>query len=280
MSLAESILLGVLQGLTEFLPVSSSGHLVALKELMGIHSPAALVEVALHCGTLLAILVVFGKDVTSLAVDGLRGIGLLTTGKSLRNIVEKAPLFPTAVAVAVGTVPVAAAALLFGEQITSLFQNLRLSGACIFVTGLIVLASRYAPPGRAETVSPARGAAIGLSQACALLPGISRSGSTIVAGVFLGLKREEAARFSFLLAVPALVGAAVWEVLSISSGEVPDAHQGIEAGVLFGGVLASALVGTVCLVLLMRIIKHGKLHWFAAYCLPVGAALFLISFFR
>jgi len=277
MSTIQAVLLGLVQGLTEFLPVSSSAHLAAAQALLGVQAPAAGVAIALHCGTLLAILIVFWRDLWAVALDGLRGgLGILR-GESMRTIVQTAPLWPTAVAIVLGSVPAGLAGLLLGEKVELLFSNVVASGALLFVTGLLLLSSRCAPAPRTDRVDARRGLVIGMAQAAALLPGISRSGATIVTGCLLGVERRAAGRFSFLLAVPAMVGAALWELRRASAAPQAAAGQDelIRAGALAAGVLVSTLVGTVCLLFLLRVVERGRLHWFAAYCLPAGAAMVL-----
>ncbi|MDP6439907.1 MAG: undecaprenyl-diphosphate phosphatase [Candidatus Brocadiia bacterium] len=275
------MLLGLLQGATEFLPVSSSGHLVILKNLLGVESNGLLLEVCLHLGTLVAILLVFRSDLWKLIVDGVKGAWLLARGRRA-ELAEAAPGFSTALAIVVGSVPVAAAGLLIHRlELEEGLKSPRLAGAMLVVTGLVLAAGRLAPRGGLrEGPGAARGFLIGIAQAVAILPGISRSGSTIVAGCFLGLRREAAARFSFLLAVPAMVGAGVWKLApALASGG--DAWAPTGGGLSFAivcGTIVAALSGWACLSLLLRIIRRGQLHWFAAYCVPAGLACFILSF--
>jgi undecaprenyl-diphosphatase len=274
MSTWQAILLGLVQGLTEFLPVSSSAHLVAAQALLGANTPGVMLEVSLHFGTLLAILIVFQRALVKVARDGLVGTWLYARGARAEAVAEGAPQFPVALAVLVGSVPVAAAGVLLEEQVKRAFASPGTAGAFLCVTGLLLLATRKAPAPRTDRVGPVRGLAIGLAQAAALLPGISRSGATIAAGYFLGLERGAAARFSFMLAVPALIGAPLWEAYRAASAARAVAAPGtdplVHAGALAAGTLVAALVGTACLLVLMRVVERGRLHWFAAYCLPVG----------
>ncbi len=281
------ILLGLLQGATEFLPVSSSGHLVAAQKFLSVKAPELFLGVCLHFGTLVAILIVFRREVLGLIADGLKGAYLLLRRSPREEIARRAPLFNMALAIALGTLPAALVGVCCRDAIRGLFEgnlHLRVSGGLIMVTGIVLFAGRYAPAGHARAVGPFRGLLVGMAQAAALLPGLSRSGLTIVAGYFLGLERGLAARFSFLLAVPALVGAMVlevaWLLLGKSSGiagEETALVGGEIVGLLCGTALA-AVVGTVCLILLLRVIQRGKLHWFAAYCVPAGALLVALSF--
>jgi len=194
-----------------------------------------------------------------------------------REVRSNAPGCETALAIAVGTVPAGLAGVFLHDWVEEAFQaDLRVPGALLFVTGLALLATRWAPQGTRSRVGPASGLLVGTAQALALLPGISRSGATIAAGYFAGLERGTAGRFSFLLAVPALLGAMVLEAARFASG----GGETLAARDLLGlacGALVAALVGALCLALLLRVIRRGRLHWFAAYCLPVGAALVLIG---
>lgn len=276
MTTMDAILLGLVQGLTEFLPVSSSAHLVAAERLLGVQSAGVTLEVALHAGTLAAILLVLWRDVAEVVRDGLRGALLWVKGAGREARRSQAPLFGTAVAIVVGSVPVGLAGTLAGEAVGRAFGSLTIAGVCLFGTGLILLAVRLAAPEGVRQVGPGRGLAVGLAQVLALLPGISRSGVTIVAGRLVGLDRRTAGRFSFLLAAPALAGAAVWELVKTRPQAATDAADPLmRTGALAAGVLVSALVGTCALMVLLRVIERGRLHWFAAYCLPAGALMAL-----
>ena len=274
---AKYMLLGLLQGATEFLPVSSSGHLVAAQALLGLDAPGLLVEVSLHFGTLLAILVVFRRDLLRLASDAVKGVVLLARGRA-GEVAEQAPRFPVAVAIAIGSVPAAVVVLCLHDSLTDVFQNVQASSALLVLTGLLLIASGYAPQGTKTTPGPREGFAVGVAQAAALLPGISRSGATIVAGYFLGIQREEAARFSFLLAVPALAAAMALEVFKLLRADAPQSvlAQG-GAIALACGTATAALVGWLALVLLFKVVRKGKLHWFGAYCVPAGILFFVLS---
>jgi len=278
--LVRYLLLGLLQGATEFLPVSSSGHLVAARALLSLQVRELFFEVCMHAGTLVAILVVFRREIRDLVVDAVKGVALVLTRRPWREVLERAPLFGMAVAIVIGTIPAALFGLLCRDAISRFFEgDLRVTGALMMVTGLVLLASRHAPKGTAAAVGPLRGLMVGVAQAVALLPGISRSGFTIVAGCFLGLDRKVAARFSFLLAVPALVGAMALEggraltSPGLAAGGAGAELAAQEVAGLLCGMVAAALAGTACLVLLLRVIQGGRLHWFAAYCLPLGALL-------
>lgn len=266
------ILLGLLQGFTEFLPISSSGHLVAAQSFLSLQEPGILLEVSLHFGTLLAILIVFRRDLWEIARDTVRGIAMLCAGRSLADIADSAELFSTGMAIVLGTIPAGLAGVLLHDAISNLFGGgLVITGVFLTTTGVILLISQFAPKGNIDLVGPVRGLLIGVAQAFALLPGISRSGSTIVSGYYLGIDRSTAARFSFFLAVPALAGAMCLEGIRLlaNRGDLPP----IRPACLIAGTGTATLMGWLCLILLLRIVKRGKLHWFAAYCLPAGLGL-------
>ena len=237
-------------------------------------SPGIYLEVALHLGTLAAIVIVFWRQLLALAGDAARGAGVVLKTRNWRLASENAPLFPASVAIVAGTFPIVVAVLAFESMAERLFENLAACGILLCVTGLILAASRFSPAPSGDRVGPGRGFVVGISQAAAVLPGISRSGATIVTGCLLGVERRTAARFSFLLAVPALAGAAVWKCgqgLSLFFG--PSAADGatVPLAALGVGALISAATGVACLLFLLEVVEKGRLHWFAAYCLPAGA---------
>ncbi len=269
MNLLDVILLGIVQGLTEFLPVSSSGHLVAAKTLLNASSEGVLLEVSLHFGTLLAILAVFRRDLAELARDGWAGTKLLLSGRG-NDVGAQAPAFYTCVALAVGTVPAALAGTTLEGYIKPLFEGrLAACGGFLVLTGLLLATTRYASGGNDSDVGTSKGLGIGLAQALALLPGISRSGVTITAGLHLGLERETAARFAFLLAVPALLGAQGWELIGGAGWELTAGNWLL----LALGTGTAALVGIGALWILMPLVRRGKLHLFALYCIPAGLVM-------
>jgi len=250
--LFESIILGIVQGLTEFLPVSSSGHLVLAQSLLpGFDGPTVAFDVLLHAGTLAAVLVYFRKDLARMAADSLhpREGGL------------RLPLL-----LAAGTVPAAIVGVFFDDAIKPLFDAPRFASIGLLITAfLLFLAWKVGTGGRRSLESMTIGAAlfIGVLQAAAIMPGISRSGATIAAGVFLGFSGPDAARFSFLLSIPAIGGAFLLE-----SG----ALRGVDSGAVYlAGALAAALTGWAAIAFLMKLLGKGRLLPFALYCLVVGS---------
>ncbi len=253
MGAIEMLLLAVVQGVTEFLPVSSSGHLVVLESLLeksGRHMPADLIEVnvALHLGTLVAVLVYYRQRIFRLMGQDRRVLPLLVFGS---------------VPAALVGVPLER----FGEH---LLNSPLLAGLMFPVTAVMLIWASRRPSGTTDYPQMAVRAVliIGLFQAFAILPGVSRSGATIAAGLAVGLRRDSAATFAFLLAIPAIGGAGLLkalDLLKVSPSTSPD--------VLALGMVASFLVGLAALALLVRLVQHGRLAYFAFWLLPLGLAV-------
>ncbi len=259
MSFVEILILAIVQGLTEFLPVSSSGHLVvanALLERLGMPPTQDLVEVsiALHLGTLASVLVYYRREIARLVGADKRVIPLLI----------------------VGTIPAAIVGIgikkgLPDATADGLLENVLIAGLMFPVTAFILIAASKARDGDATYQSLGWGKvlAIGAAQALAILPGVSRSGSTIAAGLGVGLDRESASTFAFLLAIPAILGAGLLETLDV----LETGSTGTSLGLLAIGFVVSFVVGWVALALLIQFVKRGKLALFAWYLLPLGVAV-------
>ncbi len=271
MPAAHAIVLGIIQGLTEFLPISSSAHLVAAQRIMGVNAAGILLEVALHFGTLIAIVLILWRSIWHVARDGVLGLWMHIRGHDKAAVKRRAPLVGAALAVLVGTIPAGLLGVLLRGAIEHAFEDVTTAGALLMVTGLMLLASRWAPAPATRQVQPSRGFLIGIAQAAALLPGISRSGFTIVAGYFLGVNRDVAARFSFLLAIPALMGASCVQVTR-NWMQITNPASAVTIAL---GMAASIVTGAGCLILLLGAVRRGRLHYFAAYCLPAGLAMLL-----
>jgi len=248
----QAIIVGVVQGLTEFLPVSSSGHLVIAQELMGIDDPGLTFELALHVGTLLSVLIYFRATLLRL----------------LRSVFDPSMAHDRAMIgyLALATVPVGLVGLTLRKQVEGLGDNP--SAVCIFlcVNGLILFLPRVLAKRSDGELGLRSAISMGLGQACAVLPGISRSGSTIVAGMVSGLKPSRAAEFSFLLAIPAIAGASCVEFVGH--------YREIDPARLFGPYLAGAITsfvfGLIAVYAVLAVIRRGKFEYFAYYCLLAG----------
>jgi len=249
------IILGIIQGLTEFLPVSSSGHLVLAAEFLNFHEEGVAFEVFVHLGTLLSVLIAFRADISQMINAPFQMLF------SKKNRLEAKKYLMWDIYIIIGTIPAAIIGLLFKSQIEDAFSSIFLVIIMLSITGIILLLSRYEPQ-KNEEVSPLKSILIGIAQACAILPGISRSGSTIVTGLFLGLDRETSAKFSFLLAIPAILGASVikiFDLISAGNSQIPVLY-------LIVGAVAAFISGYMAIFWMLKIVKRGKLEWFAFYC--------------
>lgn len=270
LSIVKAVLLGVVQGATEFLPVSSSGHLVIIQHLLGVELEGGgllAFDVCLHFGTLVAVLVFFRREIGGIIASPFRRVGAAGSAgaESVRRS-RRMGLF-----VLVGTIPAALVGPALNDFFEGLVSNPASAAGMLLVTGAILWGTRWAPAARRDIMAMgwSRALAIGCAQAFAIIPGISRSGSTIAGGLYLGLDRDLAARFAFLLAVPAIAGATVFKLgdLALFSREI------IVATAL--GTLASFVVGLACIKWLLGIVRRGRLSWFAPYCWFAGAATIL-----
>jgi undecaprenyl-diphosphatase len=264
MSLLQALILGVLQGLTEFLPVSSSGHLVLGQYLLNVQNPEMLsFDVFVHFGTLISVCIVFRKDIAQIVLAFLH---VLKT-KSFKAAYETNEYFRLGLAVIVGTIPAGVIGLIYHDQIAEAFQDPKLVAVDMIITGLILFLTRFARGVEPKRLGLISGFIVGLAQSVAILPGISRSGSTISAGLFLRLAPAMAARFSFLLAIPVIAGAALLETKTL-------VRQGMEMGFtpFLVGTLAAAITGYFAIKFLLRLIERGRFSWFAFYCFAVGIA--------
>ena len=245
MDFLDALILGILQGITEFLPVSSSGHLVLGQKLLGINVPGNAFEVILHIGTLMSILVVFWPDIHSLLND-------------IKDYQTRTYIFT----LLLGTMPAIIVGLSLKDQIALMFDNVHFVALALIVTGIILISSKWFLNQKSD-LTLIKGFNIGLAQALAIIPGISRSGVTICTGLMMGLSTKEAARFSFLLAIPAIAGAGI-----LTAMDIDKISLGMD--VMTVGLLSSFLVGWGSLKWLLNLLKKGKFHWFGVYCLLLG----------
>jgi len=260
----QAVVLGLLQGLTEFLPVSSSGHLVLAQELLGLSFPGLRLEIVLHAGTALAVVVLLRRDILALVRSFLPGRG----GGPDRALAWR---------LVVGTIPAAIAGLTLAGFVERKMTGPRTAAGFLLVTAAVLLAAdRIRARGlRADELSIGSALLIGLAQAVAVIPGISRSGSTVSAGLAAGLDRGEAARFSLLLAVPVIAGGAVADLLGRDFG-APAAAGALPPGPLLAGLAAAFASGLAAALILLAAVRKAKLWWFAVYCACAGAAALLL----
>jgi undecaprenyl-diphosphatase len=261
MNFFEAMILGIVQGLTEFLPISSSGHLVIFQHLLGIYSDNISFEVVVHLGTLLSVIIVYYQDIKKMIVAFFGGI----TRKNIAVRYQNDSYFRLSILVILGTIPAVLTGFLLEDFFTSIFHNVRLVGITLIITGMAIFGTHWQPPTR-HPITAGKSLLIGLAQAIAILPGISRSGFTISSALYLGIDRSEAARFSFLLAIPAIAGAALLHLTELFSGSITG--MGIPA--LLTGFASSFIIGYFAIHFLLSVLKSGYFKYFATYCLAAG----------
>jgi undecaprenyl-diphosphatase len=275
MTTLEAIVLGIIQGLTEFLPVSSSGHLVLFQQLFGLKEAELFFDVCVHLGTLLAVIVVFHREIQNIIAALWRLISLAGQKQTILQQVESDPDLKMAMLIVIGSIPTAVLGLMFHGIADQLFSSSFFTGLMLMVTGSLLWLTRRAKPDDRGTdiegFSRTKALIIGMVQGLAIIPGISRSGSTISIGLLLGIDRETAARYSFLLSIPAIVGAGA---LSIKDG-LSQTDPAIWLSLL--GAAAAALVGYGALKVLLSVVKKGHLYVFAPYCWLAGILAIVFS---
>ena len=262
------VVLSVLQGVAEFLPISSSGHLVLGRSLVGFGDCGLRLDVFLHVGTLVAVFAFYWATVWRLAK------GLVSGTRS-----ECAASWSYALKIALSAIPAGLVGLLFGSQIESVFATPRIVGCGLLVTGVVLTATRFLPKGNGE-VSFFRALLMGVAQALAILPGVSRSGMTLAAARAAKVDAEKSAEFSFLMSAPPIAGAALLEVvdsLGASEAGAASAVPEVAWGMCAAGAVIAAVVGYFSLKLLVSSLK-GRWFWlFGPYCLVAGAAAIMLS---
>ena len=267
MSVVQAIVLGIVQGLTEFVPISSSGHLVIVPAALGWDSPGLSFDVLLHAASLIALLIYFSGDLLDLVRGALAG------DRDQRHL---------AALLLIGTIPAGLAGLLLGNLFEEQFEDAKGAALQLLITAAILvvaeLALRYHQGKRAHHGQDLRrmkdldavdAGLVGVAQALAIVPGISRSGSTIAAGLARGVSREASARFGFLLAIPALFGAALVKLPDLAEGSV-----GFGSGL--GGFVASLIASYVAIAALIKYLKNRTLYPFAAYCVVASIVFYII----
>ncbi|MCK5202574.1 MAG: undecaprenyl-diphosphatase UppP [Desulfobacterales bacterium] len=275
MNSTEAIILGIIQGLTEFLPVSSSGHLVLFQQLFGLKEAELFFDVCVHLGTLVAVIIVFRQEIIKIISALLQLVSLAGQKEKFLQKVKSDPELKMAVFIVIGSIPTAILGLLFASIADRLFSSALITGLMLMVTGLLLWLTRKAGTHAVSTsighLTPGKAFIIGIVQGLAIIPGISRSGSTISTGLLLGVDRETAARYSFLLSIPAIVGAGL---LSLKEG-FSQTNPAIWISLL--GAVPAALVGYGALKSLLHMVKKGHLYVFAPYCWLVGILAILFS---
>ena len=272
MDIIQAIIIGIVQGLTEFLPVSSSAHLIFAQNALGVESSLAF-DVFLHLGSLIAVLWFFRADIIKMIQAWLLSIGDIVQHR-FREGFYSDPYKRLSWYVILATIPVGLVGVLFESQVESLFAGaLYVPAFFLFVTGTILYLSQRMNSGEVdlENLSLKESIFMGLGQACAILPGLSRSGTTIAAGLVIGLDKEFAAKFSFILSIPAILGAFVVQLKDI--GTIADFNV---LAVMFG-FFAALISGYLAIKWLIELIQKRSLDIFAYYCWIVGIIVFMGS---
>lgn len=263
MSWFEALILGLLQGLTEYLPVSSSGHLAIGSYLFGIDGADNLAfTVLVHVATVMSTLVILWSEIDWI-FRGLFKFEMNAETKYAINIV-------------ISMIPVGIVGVFFKDTVEEIFgSGLLIVGCMLLLTAALLTFSYYAKPRQKSRIGWRDALIIGIAQACAVMPGLSRSGSTIATGLLLGNKKENLAQFSFLMVIPPILGEALLDVMKAVKGET--AFGGIDALPLVVGFVAAFLSGCVACKWMINIVKRGKLVWFGVYCAVAGVATIIFS---
>lgn len=259
MDLVKAIILGAVQGLTEFLPVSSSGHLVIGAELLNFHEQGVVFEVCLHLGTLFSVFIVFRRELAAM----IRAPFQFFSGNREEEVRQ---FFYWDIFVVLATLPAVIVGLFFKNQIDSFFNSTLVAYTMLLGTGTIMVVAQYVPE-RDKPLTWWRSILVGCAQAMAIMPGLSRSGSTIFVGMLLGIPRETIARFSFIMSIPAILGAAVLQM-----GDFLQSPPGADTALnLIAGMAMSAVAGYLAIKLLLDVIRKNRLQWFGYYCLVLAS---------
>ena len=266
MSWIEALVLGIIQGLTEYLPVSSSGHLAIGAHLFGLSGEENLTfTIMVHVATVLATIVVLWKEIVWLFTDLFKW----KWNEGTRYIVN----------ILVSMIPIAIVGFFFKDKVEELFgSGLLVVGICLLVTATLLAFSHFAKPRQRENISPWHAFVIGIAQALAVLPGLSRSGSTIATGLLLGNKKEKLAQFSFLMVIPPILGEALLDTKDMMEMGIENAMAGLPVTSLIVGFLAAFIFGCIACRWMINIVKRGKLIWFAVYCAIVGIATIVLPY--
>ena len=263
MSWLEALILGIVQGLTEYLPVSSSGHLAIGSYLFGIDGADNLTfTILVHVATVLSTFVVLWSEIDWI-LKGLFKFKMNDETKYFLNIL-------------VSMIPIGIVGVFFKDKVEEIFgSGLLIVGCMLLLTAALLIFSYYAKPRQKEKISWKDALVIGIAQACAVMPGLSRSGSTIATGLLLGNKKESLAQFSFLMVIPPILGEALLDVLKAAKGEA--VMGGIDTVPLLVGFLAAFVSGCIACKWMINIVKRGKLIYFGIYCAIVGVVTILCT---
>ncbi|MEL7670665.1 undecaprenyl-diphosphatase UppP [Methanobacterium sp.] len=275
MDIIQALVLGIVQGLTEFLPVSSSAHLVFVPYIIGTTSSLAY-DTLLHIGTLIAVVAYFWNDIVNMFKSFFSSLLDIPRGQFLKGLQEN-QFKKLAWFIIIGSIPAGLAGILFKSSFESLFNSITMVGVFLIVTGFLLWGSemvsrKISDKTSLKEMSLKNSIIIGIAQAFSIAPGISRSGATISTGLFLGVERELAARYSFLLSIPAILGAALVQAKDISS------IMDISSAAAIAGFIAAIISGYLAVKFMLKLIKERNLLPFAYYCWIVGPLAIILSY--
>ncbi|HEX3076976.1 MAG TPA: undecaprenyl-diphosphate phosphatase [Lachnospiraceae bacterium] len=289
MSLLQAIFMGIVQGIAEFLPISSSGHLSIFKHILHINTDTGILfDIMLHFGTLIAVFIAFFKDIKELIVEGFGILGdflynayILVTNlfvkekKGFRKVIRTA-YRKFVMLIIVSTIPTGIIGILLDDVIEITSETLIVPGLCLLLTGVLLLISDRTTLGkkRANDINYLTAGAIGVAQGIATLPGISRSGTTITACLVAGFDKNFAVKYSFIMSVPAILGAAVWKMKDFATAGVPSTDV---VNYIIGTIVA-AFIGFICIKTMLVVVRGKKFKYFAYYCFAVGSIAVVWNF--
>ncbi len=270
MNWLQALLMGIFQGLTEYLPVSSSGHMAILGQLLNIKDSDQIMPftIVVHVATVLSTLVVLWNEIVWLLIGACkRGKNFMPSRHGISSLNDEQNYLLNII---VSMIPIGIVGLLFKDFIEEQFSSLMVVGVCLLFTAILLSFSNFAKPREKEHISIVDALIIGVAQAIAVLPGLSRSGSTIGTGLILGDNKEKLAQFSFLMVIPPILGEALLNVKDMFEVGVEKAMAGISPLALVIGFLAAFLTGCVACKWMINLVKRGKMIYFAIYCAVLG----------
>lgn len=288
MTILQAIIMGIVQGVAEFLPISSSGHLTIMRHILHLNDTGLLFNVMLHFGTLIAMFVAFWKDIKQLIVEGFGILGdfFVNIGRLVHNLFsqekrEYNKVISTAyrkfvVLVVVSTIPTGILGILLQNVVEVTSETLIIPGLCLLLTGVLLLIADRTVPGkkRANDVTYANAGIIGIAQGVATLPGLSRSGTTITACLSCGFDKNFAVKYSFIMSIPAILGAVILKIKDISTIAV----ESTEVVAYAIGTVIATIVGYICIKTMLVVVRKKKYKGFAYYCFVIGSIAIIWNF--
>ena len=268
----QALLMGIFQGLTEYLPVSSSGHLALAGELLGVKDPDTIMPftILVHVATVLSTLVILWKEIVWLFIGACKhGKDFIPSRYGITRLNDEQNYL---LCILISMIPIGIVGFFFKDWVEKQFHSLMVVGVCLLITALLLAFSYFSKPREKEHISMLDAFIIGIAQACAVLPGLSRSGSTIGTGLILGNKKEKLAQFSFLMVIPPILGEALLNVKDMLEVGVEQAMAGVTPMALVVGFVAAFITGCMACKWMISLVKRGKMIWFAIYCAIVGTA--------